>query len=451
MDASRLVAPVVAVALLAAAAAASAQSFSLESAVLDSRSSRNLGVTTERGELAELLRAQKAITFGILRASGIPLDQLPADVRARIERFQTTNLEAFRAFSSGLDLRDQGRFAEAKEAFRRAAELDPGFALAQEQQLAMPDVNVLNPVQLRAVIAATASAAVDRGKATYAVDLSRAMAAMQAGQTVVAVQQAPAEALQSSAASAYTVNAPGSGTDYAPNQTTGLAYRFTSGGGQTIGLASTYELTGGQYANANGVLESIETQDEQGSRFVAQRRGAAAVNLASATIGDGSRVYWGQWLSSPGASAVVTVNQVPVVAPALGTVDFMYGEATRQMPTSSTATFTPAGGSLQNPSGAISVNFATRDVTLVNLGFSIEGLAFSGLAGSVKYSDKVASGAFTGNYTAGACTGCAAFAPQSSAFGGNFVGRTAEGLLFSTFLFTGTGTVSGLQLFQQRP
>jgi hypothetical protein len=154
-------------------------------------------------------------------------------------------------------------------------------------------------------------------------------------------------------------------------------------------------------------------------------------------------------LSSPGASAVVTVNQVPVVAPALGMVDFMYGEATRQMPTSSTATFTPTGGMLQNPSGTISVNFATRDVALVNLGFSIEGLAFSGLAGSARYSDKVASGIFTGNYTAGTCAGCAAFAPQSSAFGGNFVGRSAEGLLFSTFLFTGTGTVSGLQLFQR--
>ena len=449
MNVSRFVASFASAALLAAASAASAQTFSLESAVLDSRSSRNLGVTTERGELAALLRAQKAITFGILRASGISLDQLPADVRARIERFQTTNLDAFRAFSTGLDLRDQGRFAEAKEAFRRAAELDPGFALAREQQLAMPDVNVLGPVQLRAAIAATASAAVDRGKATYAVDLSRAMAAMQAGQTVVAVQQPPAEALQASAASAYTINSPGSGTDYAPNQTTGLAYRFQPGGGPMIGLASTYELTGGQYANANGVLESIETQDEQGNRFVAQRRGAAAVNLGSATIGDGSRVYWGQWLSSPGASAVVTVNQVPVVAPALGMVDFMYGEAPRQMPTSSTATFTPTGGMLQNPSGTISVNFATRDVTLNNLGFSIEGLAFSGLAGSARYSDKVASGVFTGNYTAGTCAGCAAFAPQSSAFGGNFVGRSAEGLLFSTFLFTGTGTVSGLQLFQR--
>lgn len=443
----RFIPSIVVAGLAATATGALAQSFALESAVLDSRTARNLGVTTERGELAALFRAQKALTFGILRASGVALESLPPEVRARIERFQTTNLEAFRAFSSGLDLKDQGRFAEAKEAFRRAAELDPGFALAQEQQQAMPDANVLSPVQLRAVIAATASAAVDRGKATYAVDLQRAVAALQAGQTVVTVALPATTEATASAAGDYSVNAPGSGAQFSPNQVIGLAYRYTAQGGVPIGLALANEWRGGSYAiDAGNVLESVGAV---GDEFQARRGNATGTVAGSTTLDDGSRVYWGSWLSTPGASAAVTVSGQLVSAPTLGPVDFVTGEATRQMPGSGTATFTPGGGSMQNVSGTISVNFATRNVTLNNLGFTIDGLAFSNLAGTATYSDRIASGGFQGNYSAGTCLGCTAFVPQSSVFGGSFVGRNADGLVFSTFLLHGNGTVSGVQLFRR--
>jgi len=108
-----------AAALWACSAAAFAQGFALEGAVIDSRDGKSLGVVSERGELASLFRAQKSMTFGILRSAGISLEQLSPDIRARIERFATTNVEAFRAFSQGLDLKDQGKFAEAREFFRR--------------------------------------------------------------------------------------------------------------------------------------------------------------------------------------------------------------------------------------------------------------------------------------------------------------------------------------------
>ena len=156
-----------AVLLLAAALApARAQNFTLEGAVIDSRSAASLGVISERGDVAQLFKAQKTMTFGILRAAGIALDQLPAEVRQRLERFQTTNLDAFRAFSTGLDLKDQGRYAEAKDFFRRAADLDPGFGLAADQQRAMPDVTVSGQAQARAVVIAAAGQAVDRGRQT---------------------------------------------------------------------------------------------------------------------------------------------------------------------------------------------------------------------------------------------------------------------------------------------
>ena len=196
--------------------AAAAQSFSLEGAVIDSRSGNSLGVVTESGDLNSLFRAQKAMTFGILRAAGISLEQLSPEIRARIERFQTTNVEAFRAFSQGLDLKDQGKYAEARDFFKRAAELDPGFALAAEQQQSMPDVNVSGGVQMRAVMLAAAGAAVDRGKASFVVDLARAVAAIQAGQTVITVP-APADASQSTASN-FTSNPAGSGTQFAAYQ-----------------------------------------------------------------------------------------------------------------------------------------------------------------------------------------------------------------------------------------
>jgi hypothetical protein len=429
-----------------AAAPALAQTFAIESAVLDTRDARNLGVTAERGELADIFKAQKAVTFGILRAAGIDLDRLPPEVRARISRFQTTHVDAFRAFSLGLDLKDQGRFAEAKEAFARAAQLDPNFQLAADQQRAMPEVNLGSAVQTRVVIAAAASTAVERGKQGYVVDLSRAVAALQAGQSVSVTTQAAAptqETAQSTtAAHDYTTNPPGSGTQFLPNLVAGLSYTYTTAAG-AVSIANANEWTGDKYRTTADVLESVGAPGD----FQAQRQNATNVAGGNVTLSDGTKAYWGSWLSSPGASAFVTVSGVPVVAPVLGQVDYAHAEATPAMPGVGSAVFKPLGGSLQQVSGSIGVNFVTRDIGLNNLGFSIGAMTFSGLNGSANYSAQSASGAFQGNYSSGSCSGCAAFVPQSSAFGGNFIGKDAAGLIFSTILLTGSSTASGVQVF----
>ena len=423
-----------------------AQSFSLEGAVIDSRTSQSLGVVTERGELNSVFRAQKAMTFGILRSAGISLEQLPPEVRARIERFQTTNVDAFRAYSQGLDLKDQGRFAEAKEFFRRAAELDPGFALAADQQRSMPDVNIGGNLQMRAVVAAAAGAAVDRGKASYVVDAARAVAAVQSGQSVIAVAAPPPEQARS-VDNSYTSNPAGSGVNFAPDLVTGLSYSYATSGTTSVSIATSNEWRGDKYRAANGILESAGSSGD----FLAQRLTAAVGNQGNAVLADGSIAYWGSWLSAPGASAAVTANNRALIAPTLGVVDYMMGDAPQQMPTSGTAVFRPTGGMLAGATGTIAVNFVTRSVALQNLGFNIGGLGFSGLNGSATYDARIASGAFTGNYTSGSCVGCVAFTPLSSAYGGNFIGRNADGLIFSTILVTGnpTGgsTASGVQLF----
>ncbi|WP_201492673.1 tetratricopeptide repeat protein [Rubrivivax sp. A210] len=427
--------------LLSTAGGAQAQGFALEGAVIDSRSGQSLGVVTERGDINGLFRAQKAMTFGILRSAGISLEQLPPEVRARIERFQTTNVDAFRAFSQGLDLKDQGRYAEAKEFFRRAAELDPGFALASEQQRSMPDVTVGGSVQLRAVIVAAAGAAVDRGKASYVVDAARAAAAIQAGQTVVIV---PGQAMEAvlPADRTYTVNPPGSGDQFAGQAVVGLAYTYVQNG-TPIGLGTSTELRAGEFTASNGVLESVGPAANPQAR-----RGASAVgNLDSTPLTDGSTAFWGSWLSAPGASAVVRVGNTNFSEANLSQVDYVYGDSTRQMPTSGSAVFRPSGGMLAGATGSIAVDFVSRSVELQNLGFSIGAMSFSGLSGRSTYEAQSASGSFRGSYTAGSCNGCGLVLASSQYFG-NFIGRNADGLVFSTSLSTGLGIVPGVQLFK---
>jgi len=434
--------------LLAAAATASqaqtpARGFSLEGAVIDSRNGNSLGVVNERGDLATLFRAQKAMTFGILRAAGVSLDQLSPEVRARIERFQTTNVEAFRAFSQGLDLKDEGRFAEARESFKRAAELDPSFGLAAEQQQSMPDITISTTLQMRAVMQAAAGAAVDRGKATYVVDLSRAIAALQAGQTVVAVPSAAETARKE--AQDYTSNPAGSTSNNLPVQVVALAYGIDQDTSTPRNLAGSSEWRGSEVRTSAGQLELIRTTT---GGILANRGGASTAPSQQALLPDGTTAYWGRWNSTPGASATVRVSGDDKVAPSLGQVDFVYGDATRTMPTVATGTFTPTGGSLANVSGTIGVDFSSRQVTLQNLGFQANGLAFSGLNGSASYAAGAGAGGFQGNYTSGACSGCTAFNPLASVFNGNFIGRNANGLVFSTILLTGGGgTASGVHLF----
>ncbi|MCB1995206.1 MAG: hypothetical protein H6933_08260 [Burkholderiaceae bacterium] len=429
------------------------QRFVLEGAVIDSRNAQNLGVTSESGEIAALFRAQKTLTFGILRSAGIDLDTLAPEVRARIERFQTTNVDAFRAFSNGLDLKDQGRFAEAREQFRRAAELDPGFALAVEQQQAMPEITLGTQVQIRAVVAAAAGQAVDRGKATYVIDAARAVAAIQAGQTVVQVAAAaPTDAAALSAGDRsrdYTSNPAGSGTDYVPNLATGLAFTVTAAGQQGRGYAFNNEWKADQYrVGETGALESAGSA----VGLQAQRESATQQVLGSSTLADGTVAYWGRWLSTPDASASVTVGGQTHRSPALGAVDWIAGDATRSMPTSGTAVFTPAGGgNLSDVSGSVAVNFVTRGVAVQNLGFTIDGLVFSGLNGDAVYDSRTLSGAFNGNYSSGQCSGCNEFLPGSSIFGGNFLGGNADGLIFSTTVIDRSGAIRGGTTLMKRP
>ena len=411
-----------------------AQNFAVEGAVIDSRNGASLGVVSERGELASLFRAQKAMTFGILRSAGISLEQLSPEVRARIERFQTTNVEAFRAFSQGLDLKDQGRFAEAREQFRRAAELDPNFALAKEQQQSMPDINIGTGAQMRAVIAAAAGNAVDRSKVAVAVDAARAVAALQAGQTLVLAQAQDVLYFDGNRLN-YNRTQDQSSASAQPNFAASFA---VEGSGTLITSSAVSEFSASDVQISSGVLQRLGNSS---SGFDAKLLNARSTGTGSVQLSDGSTAYWGSWNSSASGSASLLLGSSTYASPSMGDFHWAVGDALRSMPTSGRASYTPSGGSLAGMTGSILVDFGTRVATLNNLGFGIGSLVFSNLSGNASFA-ATASG-FAGNYTAGQCTGCSAFSAASSTFNAAFIGRSGAGLAFSTTLVTGPGTGTG--------
>ncbi|MGH8644560.1 MAG: hypothetical protein ACREX4_08930, partial [Gammaproteobacteria bacterium] len=97
-----------------------------------------LGATTESGAFESIFSLEKDLVYDIIRQAGLDPDKLSPATKAAIDKLQTTNLEAFLAFSHSLDLLDQGRFQEAIAGFQRAVEIDPGFAIAVQYRDTTP-------------------------------------------------------------------------------------------------------------------------------------------------------------------------------------------------------------------------------------------------------------------------------------------------------------------------
>jgi hypothetical protein len=449
-------------ALCTASGIAWAERFELEGTLVETATSRSINVGKDQGELANFFDAQKKLVAGILKDLGIPLDSLPPEVRNRLGRYHTTNFDAFKLFSQGLDAQDMGRFSEAKALFEKALQLDPGFALAAELSISMPNTNLTDSIQLQAALSSSSKAATNAGKVQVQVDLSQAIAALQSGQTVLVGSKLDSAPPSGTPGSDFTSNPPGSSDGLSPNARTVLGLAYTIGtsasanppvadqtaAGVAVAVASTNEWTPDQIAfDAAGLARVGDT-----SGFSANRATAQTTTPASYPLSDGSSVTWGTWSSNTvAASAAVTTGGTTYRFPELGeSVHFMYGSATSAMPTTGSATFSAtSAGSLGGLTGSIGVNFVSRAVTLNNLSFDLGGLGFTNLTGSASYGTGIGSGFFSGNYNNGTCVGCTAFSPAASSFTGNFVGANADGLIYSTILQTGSNTVSGVHLLAQ--
>ncbi len=95
------------------------------------------GAITARGgssdRLAELFALQKRVVLDLLRQMGITLS---AAERQAIAERPTADLQAFLAFSRGLDAEDRGDFATAARQFNAAATQDPSFRAARDRAAA---------------------------------------------------------------------------------------------------------------------------------------------------------------------------------------------------------------------------------------------------------------------------------------------------------------------------
>lgn len=112
----------------------SADKLKLDANVVATTSSSVVASGTASDDLKKLFDMEKQVVFQLLKKMNIALS--PAEQRAISER-PTADLQAFLAFSSGLESEDRGDYKAAGEAYGRAAARDPNFKIAKDRQAAV--------------------------------------------------------------------------------------------------------------------------------------------------------------------------------------------------------------------------------------------------------------------------------------------------------------------------
>jgi len=107
-------------------------------AVVDVSSAGVAGTSDEGARLSQLFDLEKTIVFDIFNDLGI---QLTDAERAEISQRPTANLQAFLAWSRGLEAEDRGDFVEAREQFNQAQRLDPSFSAASQSSQQASDLS----------------------------------------------------------------------------------------------------------------------------------------------------------------------------------------------------------------------------------------------------------------------------------------------------------------------
>lgn len=107
--------------------------YRINTAVSDVAAGRVVGVQQAEGRQAEFFDLQKQVVHGILQAMDI------RDIPPAVNRVHTRSWAAYAQFANGLKLLEEDRFDEARQAFRNALKLDPGFVLAEQAFLDTPE------------------------------------------------------------------------------------------------------------------------------------------------------------------------------------------------------------------------------------------------------------------------------------------------------------------------
>lgn len=87
---------------------------------------------TMKDRLKQLFKLEKDLVFQMIDQMGI---ELSAQERQQIQHIPTKNIQAFMAYSMGLEMEDQGNFTQAGEYFKQAAQMDPGYEEAKNKMM----------------------------------------------------------------------------------------------------------------------------------------------------------------------------------------------------------------------------------------------------------------------------------------------------------------------------
>ena len=128
-----------------------AQRLRLDANVVDATSSTVTATGAATDRLQQLFEVEKQVVLQLLERMGINLS--PAERRAISER-PTADLQAFLAFSRGLEAEDRGDFQEAANQFNAALQRDPNFRSARDkrqQNLQLAATIQLTPPELAGI------------------------------------------------------------------------------------------------------------------------------------------------------------------------------------------------------------------------------------------------------------------------------------------------------------
>jgi hypothetical protein len=111
----------------------------VDAAVVDVATSGVAGSAGATNALNRLFDLEKQVVLSIFSSLGI---QLSDQERAAINQRPTQNVQAFLAYSRGLEAEDRGDFDGAREAFGQAVGLDPSFRAAAQGASAAGDLSI---------------------------------------------------------------------------------------------------------------------------------------------------------------------------------------------------------------------------------------------------------------------------------------------------------------------
>jgi len=104
---------------------------SIQSGVIRTRDAAYRPALLTENQFERLWQVQKDITFAVIDQLGI---LLTPEERNAIQKIPTRNVEAFMAYSRGIEAMDRGDYETAHMQFQQAAKLDPGFEQAKAMQ-----------------------------------------------------------------------------------------------------------------------------------------------------------------------------------------------------------------------------------------------------------------------------------------------------------------------------